>query len=83
VSEASRVITVAWSAAPGAVSYEVVREVYDGRRARWSIQKTVATANTTLTDSITKSGTYRYRVRSVSGSATSPYTTSRSITVSR
>lgn len=83
VSEASRVITVAWSAAPGAVSYEVVREVYDARRARWSIQKTVATANTTLTDSITKSGTYRYRVRSVSGSATSPYTTSRSITVSR
>lgn len=83
VSEVRRVITVAWSAVPGATSYEVVREVYDARRARWSVQRTLTTATTSLTDTITKSGTYRYRVRSVSGSATSPYTTSPSITISR
>jgi hypothetical protein len=83
VSEASRVITVAWSAASGAVSYEVVRDVYDARRARWSVQRSLTTTSVSITDTITKSGTYRYRVRSVSGGATSAYTTSRSITVSR
>lgn len=79
----TRVITISWTAGAGAQSYEVVREVYDPRRARWGVQQTLRTTSTTLTDSVTKSGTYRYRVRSVTSAATSPYTTSQSVTLSR
>lgn len=83
VSNVANGVNVKWTRALQSKGYRVYRSQYNEATGKWSSWKTMGTAKYNKSSWVDKSSvsgvTYRYTVRSVSGSALSSYTSSNTV----